>query len=101
MHRDSTPLDITNIPALRRIVADMKRAQQPRLLKEDSEPVAMLWPIGTAGEQPARDIWKDYQSDKVRHALQQSAGMLAGVNRKELLEDIAHARTQESHSHPL
>ena len=93
----STPIDITNIPALRRIVAEMKSAKQPRLLKQDSETVAMLLPMGTALEQPTQDIWKNYQPDKVRQALKQSAGMLAGVNRKELLEEIANARSQESH----
>jgi hypothetical protein len=97
MHRSITPIDITNIPALKRIVADMKRKQQPRLLKQDSEPVAMLWPMGATLEQPTRDIWKNYQPDKVQQALQQSAGMLTGVDRKELLADIANARSQGTH----
>lgn len=92
-----TPIDITNIPALRRIIADMKNAKQPRLLKQDSETVAMLLPIGTVLEQPIQDIWKGYRSDKVKQALKQSAGMLTRVNRKELLAEITNARSQETH----
>jgi hypothetical protein len=57
----------------------------------------MLLPMGTALEQPTQDIWNSYQPDKVRQALKQSAGMLAGVNRKDLLEDIANARSQGTH----
>jgi hypothetical protein len=34
----------------------MKSAKQPRLLKQDSEIVAMLLPMGTALEQPTQDI---------------------------------------------
>jgi len=92
-----TPIDITNIPALRRIVAEMKNAKQPRLLKQDSKLVAMLMPMGTVLEQHTQDIWKNYRPDKVRQALKQSAGMLSGVDKKELLADIANARSQETH----
>ncbi len=67
----------------------MKSAKQPRLLKQDSKTVAMLMPMGTALEQNTHALLIDYQPDKVYQALKQSAGTLAGVNRKKLLEDIA------------
>jgi|GEM_PF-2872417 len=91
-----TPIDITNIPALRRIVAEMKHAKQPRLLKQDSETVALLLPLETVREQDIQTLWKNYHPKKVQAAIQQSAGALTGVNREQLLADIADARTQES-----
>lgn len=94
MNTHITPVDITNMPALRRIVAEVRQSKQPRFLKQDSENVAVLMPLGTALEQTTDDIWKNYRPDKVRHVLKQSAGMLHGVDRKELLAEIAHARSQ-------
>ena len=94
-------INISKSPDLLRLVEEMKRTKQPRLLKQDSETVAMLMPMGTALEQSTEAIWTDYHPDKVHLALQQSAGTLTGVNRKKLLEDIAHARTQENHRYSV
>ena len=97
---DPTPLDITNIPELRHLVEEMRAKKQPRLLKQDRESVALLMPLGTTLKQqpPATqaDIWTDYDAGKVRGALAQSAGTLAGVNRKRLFTDIRNQRSQES-----
>ena len=48
----------------------------------------------------AHDIWADYDPEKVRQALLQSAGALAGVDRKSLLSDIHAAREQNSPGRP-
>lgn len=101
MSKYITPIDISNIPALRRIVEEMKHTKQPRLLKEDSKTVAMLMPLGTALETSTDDIWVQYNPTNVQRALQQSAGTLTGVNRENLLKDIANERTQESHKHSI
>ena len=97
---DPTPIDITNIPELRQLVEEMRASKQPRLLKQDRESVALLMPLGTTLKQqpPAtqEDIWTDYDVGKVRTALAQSAGTLAGVNKESLLTDIQSQRTQES-----
>ncbi len=96
---DPTPLDITNIPELRHLVEEMRASKQPRLLKQDRESVALLMPLGDLFTQPPtskEDIWTDYDAGKVRTALAQSAGILAGVNRESLLTDIRNQRTQES-----
>ena len=79
----------------------MKYTKQPRLLKQDSETVAMLMPLGTALETTTEDIWAQYNPTKVQQALQQSARTLAGVNREKFLRDIANERTQESHKHAV
>ena len=97
---DPTPIDITNIPELRQLVEEMRASKQPRLLKQDRESVALLMPLRTTLKQrpPAtqEDIWTDYDAGKVRTALAQSAGTLAGVNRESLLADIRNQRSQES-----
>jgi hypothetical protein len=50
MGRHLTPIDISNIPDLVRIVEDMKDAKEPRILKKGSAPVAMLMPMETAAQ---------------------------------------------------
>jgi hypothetical protein len=96
---DPTPLDITNIPELVHLIEEMRAKKQPRLLKQDRESVALLMPLGTMLKQPPatkEDIWADYDAGKVRGALAQSAGTLAGVNKESLLTDIRNQRSQES-----
>ena len=41
MSKYITPIDISNVPVLGRIVEEMKHTKQPRLLKEDSKAVAI------------------------------------------------------------
>ena len=48
MTRHLTPIDISNIPDLVRIVEDMKHTNEPRILKQGSSPVAMIMPMETA-----------------------------------------------------
>jgi len=102
---DPTPIDITNIPELRSLVEEMRASKQPRLLKQDRESVALLMPLGTNLKQqpPAtqEDIWTDYDAGKVRTAIAQSAGTLAGVNTKSLLTDIRNERSQENTHRPF
>jgi hypothetical protein len=50
MSRHLTPIDISNIPDLVRIVEDMKDAKEPRILKKGDAPVAMLTPLESTGE---------------------------------------------------
>ncbi|SRR6266851_1011015 len=100
-----TPIDITNIPELRHLVEEMRASKQPRLFKQDRESVALLMPLGTTlTQQPPptkEDVWADYNPEKVRTALAQSAGTLAGVNRKRLLTDIRNERSQENTRRPF
>lgn len=46
------------------------------------------------------DIWKDYDPEKARAALAESAGALKGVDREQLLRDLCDARGQDSHGRP-
>ncbi len=100
-----TPIDITNIPELRHLVGEMRASKQPRLLKQDCESVALLMPLETTLKQqpptPKEDVWADYDAGKVRTALAQSAGTLAGVKSESLLADIRNERSQENTHRPF
>jgi hypothetical protein len=100
-----SPIDITSIPELVHLVEEMRASKQPRLLKQDRESVALLMPLGaTLTQQPPathEDVWADYNPEKVRAALAQSAGTLAGVNSKRLLTDIRNERSQENTHRPF
>jgi hypothetical protein len=50
MSKHMTPIDISDIPDLLRIVEDMKDAKEPRILKKGNAPVAMLTPFESTGE---------------------------------------------------
>ena len=65
----------------------------PVILEKDGERYVLA-------REAAHDIWADYNPEKVRQALLQSAGALAGVDRKSLLSDIHAAREQNSPGRP-
>ena len=46
MSTHPSPIDISTSPDLVRIVEELKITKQPRILKQDSKPVAMLMPVG-------------------------------------------------------
>jgi hypothetical protein len=50
MSKHMTPIDISDIPDLLRIVEDMKDAKEARILKKGNAPVAMLTPLESTGE---------------------------------------------------
>ena len=106
MSGNLTSIDINSmkLPDLIRIVEEVKKTRTPRILKRESEPMAMLMPVGTAIQRShphKRSIWTHYDPKRVRAALQTSAGALQGVDRPELLRDLAEQRGQESRGRPV
>ena len=106
MSSNLTSVDINHLKLadLFRLVEDVKATKTPRILKRDSEPVAMLMPVGAAIQRShphKRSIWTHYNPMRVKAALQQSAGALQGVDRNELVRDLAEQRGQESRGRPL
>lgn len=79
------------------MIENMQSSRKPRLLKQESEPVAILTPLGTTLKRltPEQDIWADYDPEQVQQALAHSTGALAGVDTKRLLTDLHEARSQE------
>lgn len=100
MSGNLTPIDISNMPDLVRIVEDLKTSRQPRILQQDGQPVATLTPTHPLGKRESypqkRNIWTHYNPQRVRAALQISAGALQGINREELLSELAAQRSQQS-----
>ncbi len=47
-NRTILSIDISNNPDLLRIVEEVKTSRKPRLLKKDSETLAVVMPVGTA-----------------------------------------------------
>lgn len=101
MNRHIIPIDISNLPDLLRIAQEVKTTRKPRILKRDSETMAIVMPVGTAVKSKPTGIWTRYHSKSVREALKQSAGALAGVDRTQLLTDLATQRSQESPGRPI
>ena len=101
MSGNLTSVEISSLKLadLFRLVEEVKATRTPRILKRDSEPVAMLMPVGAAIQHShphKRSIWTHYHPKRVKAALHQSAGALQGVDRKELARDLAEQRGQES-----
>ena len=95
-----TPIDITNMPDLVRIAEEVEATKTPRELKRANKTIAVLMPAGAPIHRGShlhkRNIWSHYDPKRVRAALQASAGALQGVDRAELLSDLASQRSQES-----
>lgn len=98
-------LAVSQSTVWRWIVAGQLRAHRigPRRIRiRKQDLVAVVRPVGakeaTMADAPeSRDIWANYDPQRVRQALRQSAGALAGVDRDALWADIRAARRQASH----
>ncbi len=106
MSGNLTSVDISTLklPDLLRLGEEVKATRTPRILKRDSEPVAMLMPVGAVIQRShphQRSIWTGYDPQRVRAALKQSAGALQGVDREELLSDLANQRAPKSAGRPF
>ena len=100
MNRYVTPIDISHIPDLVRIVEEMKDAKEPRILKQGSAPVAMLIPMATATEQHnAIDAFDFKPFDEVRGSLL-DAGSYVGTLEIPRLGSVRHScKKLQPHTH--
>jgi len=101
MSRQIIPIDASNLPDLLKAAEEVNTTKTPRLIKRQGETLAMLMPVGAGVPRRVdhphkRTIWTHYDPQHVRAALKQSAGALQGVDRKELLGDLAEQRSQDS-----
>src|SRR5260370_17827182 len=84
MIRSLSPIDISNLPELLRLSEEVKATKTPRILKRDSETMAVLMPVGTAVP-PKKKLVKmkaDYA------AFRSAAGGWKDVDTDRLLNDI-------------
>jgi hypothetical protein len=100
MVRNLKPIDVSQLPDVLRIAEEVRRTRQPRLLRRDSEDVALVVPIEQfdredvessiwtdAGGLATRNPWTDYDAARAKRALRASAGTLARVDPDALLDD--------------
>jgi len=87
-NRNIPSIDISNSPELLRIVEEVKTSKKPRILKKDSENVALIMPVGTAKTAKKREKTKsDYE------AFKSAAGGWKGiVDTEKLKQDIYKSR---------
>ena len=84
----NTPIDISNIPDLMQIVHEMQKSKQPRILQEDSTPVAMLIPMTTAADAHKTFDQFDFQPlEAIKASLQDAHYPEAEVN--DMLEALS------------
>jgi hypothetical protein len=105
MSRHIIPIDASNLPDLLKVAEEVNTTKTPRLIKRNGQTLALLLPAGRGEKrknpQQKRTIWTHYDPEKVRAALHQSKGALQGVDRQELLRDLATQRGQESTGRPF
>ena len=91
MAAESKVINVAPESELGRFLEEIGEA--PVVLEKDGERYVLA-------REDAHDIWADYNPEKVRQALLQSAGALAGIDRKSLLSEIHAAREQNSPGRP-
>jgi hypothetical protein len=100
-------IDVGDIPAFIRVVEVVRRSGQPTVLYSGDEELGVLTPSAPATDREAppnladpADIWAGYDPERVRKALAESADALKGIDRDELLADLAVQRQQHSRGRP-
>ena len=100
MSRHIIPIDASNLPDLLKVAEEVNTTKTPRLIKRNGETLALLMPTGRIKKRRThlqkRTIWTHYDPQRVKAALRDSKGALQGVNREELLSELAEQRRQES-----
>ncbi len=90
MAKELIPTDISNIPELLQLVEEVRRTEKPRLLRRDSEDLAILMPAKPASKRKTRRAstkadyeafrsafggWKDIvDADSLKKDLESSRG---------------------------
>ena len=112
MVAEQISVDVNTIPELAALTEKMQRDHTTVLLTRDGETIATLNPVpipAQASDEPARrvprladpkDIWKDYDPVKVLDGMRKAQGAFAGVDIKQLIEDIYAQRGQDSSGRP-
>src|SRR5215472_2388521 len=92
-----TPIDISTIPDLARIVEEVEATNKPRKLRRDNKPVALLTPVAPTGKtsRPKAKTTADYE------AFKKAAGSWKDVDAAKLIADIHRWRQEGSRPHTL
>ncbi len=74
-------------------------------LAHQKEPVVVeragqLFRVEAEAEPEAQTLWADYDAERVRTALRQSAGAFKDIDVEQLKRDLREERAQDSHGRP-
>jgi len=96
MTTDPTPIDISNMPDLMRLVKEVEATKKPRKLVRNNKPVAVLMPTNTSlSPKKKRPKTKaDYEAFRV------AFGSWSDVDTEALLKNI-YADRRQTNTHPL
>ncbi len=89
MSKNVTPIDISHFPDLIRLAEEVKTTRKPRILKKNSEDIAVLMPIKKSGEAKKKrgKTKADYE------AFKSAAGSLKGfLDAEKLTRDVYESR---------
>lgn len=84
MIKELKPIDITNVPELLSLAEEVHRTNEPRLLRRESEDLAILMPVKPAPRRRRR--WAKTRADY--EAFRSAAGGWKDVDTDKLIEDI-------------
>src|SRR5690348_17190342 len=103
MEESPTPMDITNHPELIRLANEVRTTGRARILRQDSEELAVVLPKGPSspgGKRPDSadldDSWDGYDPEKVRAAVTKTAGALSPEDADAMLAELYRARDEGS-----
>ena len=95
MAKELTPVDISNTPDLLRLAEEVRRSGQPRLLRRDSEDLAVLSPVATPTTRRPRKA-KTYTEADREAFLSSAGGWKDNVDVDKFLEDNYASRDRSS-----
>lgn len=86
--KDHEPIDISNMPEVKRLVEEAHQAREPVVLQNDDEVVAEIVPIDARSKRPVRK-----RTQEGREAFLSAAGSWKGlVDADQLIADIYESR---------
>ena len=93
MSREIRPIDISDTPELLRLVEELRKGDEPRMLRRDREDLAILTPV----KGPAKRKRKLAETKADHEAFLSSAGSWKGiVDTDKLVADIYESRKRSS-----
>ena len=93
MARELRPIDISNTPELLRLAEEVRSTGEPRLLRADSEDIAVLMPTPPTSSKRRGDR---AHTEADHEAFRASAGGWKDVDTDKLIADIYESRSRSS-----
>ena len=95
MTKELTAIDVTNAPELLRLAEEVRRSGQARVLRRDSEDLAMLVPV--AHPKKRRGRTKGYSKEDDDAFLASAGGWKGNVDVERFLADNYESRRRSTH----